>query len=114
MRKKTAVTALSVLALAPALAACGSSGSSSAASSGAGQATTSASATSTATAMVSKAATGKTKSGANGCTPVSKKGNCYQPKEFCAKTQHGMKGIDADGKKIVCKDSSGRWVWQLA
>lgn len=109
MRKKTAATALTVLALAPALAACGSSSNSSA-KSGAANATPSASATASATAS-SKA---KGSTGANGCTPVSKKGNCYRPKEFCAKTQHGMKGIAADGKKIVCKQVNGQWVWQLA
>jgi hypothetical protein len=47
------------------------------------------------------------------CEPKTNGGNCYEPGEFCRKTDHGVSGVAGDGKKIVCQDNDG-WRWEPA
>lgn len=45
------------------------------------------------------------------CHPLSNKGTCYEPGEFCRKSDHGVTGVAGDGKTIICKDNDG-WRWE--
>ncbi|RNI17896.1 hypothetical protein EFY87_18995 [Flexivirga caeni] len=45
------------------------------------------------------------------CYPLTNGGNCYEPGEFCRKSDHGMSGIAGDGKRIVCAYNDG-WRWE--
>jgi hypothetical protein len=45
------------------------------------------------------------------CYPLSNKGNCYKPGEYCRKADRGASGVAGDGKKIVCEDNNG-WRWE--
>lgn len=45
------------------------------------------------------------------CHPLTNGGNCYEPGEFCRKSDHGAHGIAGDGKAIVCEDNNG-WRWE--
>jgi hypothetical protein len=45
------------------------------------------------------------------CSPLSNKGTCYEPGEFCRKTDHGKTGVAGDGKAIKCEDNDG-WRWE--
>jgi hypothetical protein len=47
------------------------------------------------------------------CHPLTNGGNCYEPGEFCRKTDHGATGVAGDGKSIVCQDNDG-WRWEPA
>jgi hypothetical protein len=38
-------------------------------------------------------------------------GNCYEPGEFCRKTDHGRTGVAGDGKRILCTNNNG-WRWE--
>jgi len=50
------------------------------------------------------AATGAT------CFPLSVKGTCYEPGEYCRESDQGMTGVAGDGEKIICEDNNGlRW-----
>jgi len=40
------------------------------------------------------------------CYPLSNEGTCYEPGEFCRKTDHGASGVAGDGEKIVCEDNN--------
>lgn len=71
------------------------------------------SATHSAASKGSKSASSKSTHSA-ACHPTSKKGNCYQPGEMCAKTQHGDSGVAGDGKSIACKEAKGVWRWVAA
>ena len=46
-----------------------------------------------------------------GCYPLSNEGTCYEPGEYCRKTDHGASGIAGDGKAITCEDNDG-WRWE--
>jgi phosphatidylserine/phosphatidylglycerophosphate/cardiolipin synthase-like enzyme len=46
-----------------------------------------------------------------GCRPKTNAGNCYEPGEYCRKTDHGKRGVAGDGKPIVCEDKNG-WRWE--
>lgn len=47
---------------------------------------------------------------AGGCTPLTNGGKCYEPGEFCRKSDRGTHGVAGDGKEIVCVDNDGlRW-----
>ena len=46
-----------------------------------------------------------------GCHPLSDKGTCYEPGEFCRTTDHGLSGVAGDGKAITCEDNDG-WRWE--
>jgi hypothetical protein len=46
-----------------------------------------------------------------GCYPKTNGGNCYEPGEFCRKSDHGASGVAGDGKRIVCRDNNG-WRWE--
>lgn len=46
-----------------------------------------------------------------GCHPLSDKGTCYEPGEFCRTADHGMSGVAGDGKAITCEDNDG-WRWE--
>ncbi|HJQ01430.1 MAG TPA: hypothetical protein VJ851_07510 [Jatrophihabitans sp.] len=45
------------------------------------------------------------------CYPLTNGGNCYEPGEFCRKSDHGASGIAGDGKPIVCTYNNG-WRWE--
>jgi hypothetical protein len=47
------------------------------------------------------------------CSPLTSTGKCYEPGEFCRKSDHGMSGVAGDGKAITCEDNDG-WRWELA
>jgi hypothetical protein len=50
--------------------------------------------------------------GAGGsCHPLSNEGTCYEPGEFCRKSDHGVTGVAGDGKTIICEDNDG-WRWE--
>jgi len=43
----------------------------------------------------------------SGCHPVSNKGTCYEPGEFCRNSDHGLAGVAGDGETIVCQNNGG-------
>jgi hypothetical protein len=45
------------------------------------------------------------------CYPLSNKGTCYEPGEFCRNADHGKSGVAGDGKAIKCEDNDG-WRWE--
>ncbi len=47
----------------------------------------------------------------SGCYPLTNGGNCYEPGEFCRKSDHGASGVAGDGKRIICEDNDG-WRWE--
>lgn len=47
------------------------------------------------------------------CYPTTNGGNCYEPGEFCRKSDHGASGIAGDGRAIVCSNNDG-WRWEPA
>jgi hypothetical protein len=49
----------------------------------------------------------------SGCYPLSNEGTCYEPGEYCRKSDHGASGVAGDGKRIVCEDNDG-WRWEPA
>lgn len=46
------------------------------------------------------------------CYPKSDAGNCYEPGEFCRKSDLGTSGIAGDGARITCTLSGGRARWE--
>lgn len=46
------------------------------------------------------------------CYPKTNSGNCYEPGEFCRKSDHGASGLAGDGKRITCVLSGSRWRWE--
>ena len=46
-----------------------------------------------------------------GCTPLSNKGTCYEPGEYCRNSDHGASGIAGDGEHIACESNNG-WRWE--
>jgi hypothetical protein len=58
-------------------------------------------------AKTSPAATARAAS----CYPLSNGGNCYEPGEYCRKSDHGASGVAGDGKKILCENNDG-WRWE--
>ncbi|SRR6266567_3909944 len=49
----------------------------------------------------------------SGCYPLTNGGNCYEPGEYCRKSDHGASGVAGDGERIVCEDNNG-WRWEPA
>jgi hypothetical protein len=47
----------------------------------------------------------------SGCYPLTNRGNCYKPGEYCRKSDHGASGVAGDGKHIVCENNNG-WRWE--
>jgi hypothetical protein len=47
----------------------------------------------------------------SGCYPLSNEGTCYEPGEYCRKSDHGASGVAGDGERIVCEDNDG-WRWE--
>jgi hypothetical protein len=47
------------------------------------------------------------------CYPLSNEGTCYEPGEYCRKSDHGASGVAGDGKRITCEDNDG-WRWEPA
>lgn len=47
------------------------------------------------------------------CYPLTSGGNCYEPGEYCRKSDHGASGVAGDGKSIVCENNDG-WRWEPA
>ena len=66
------------------------------------------------TSMKSSGSTGPKSMHSGACHPTSKKGNCYEPGEMCAKTQYRESGVAGDGKSITCKEVKGIWRWEAA
>jgi hypothetical protein len=48
------------------------------------------------------------------CHPTSAKGHCYEPGEYCRKSDLGKSGVAGDGAKITCKYTDGRYRWAKA
>ena len=45
------------------------------------------------------------------CYPTTSSGNCYQPGQYCPKSDYGATGVAEDGTTIICQDNNGwRWV----
>ncbi len=49
----------------------------------------------------------------SGCYPLSNEGTCYEPGEYCRKSDHGASGVAGDGERIVCEYNHG-WRWERA
>ena len=47
------------------------------------------------------------------CYPTTSSGHCYEPGEYCRKSDHGASGVAGDGEKIICEDNNG-WRWEPA
>jgi len=47
----------------------------------------------------------------SGCYPLTNRGNCYKPGEYCRKSDRGASGVAGDGKHIVCENNNG-WRWE--
>jgi hypothetical protein len=47
------------------------------------------------------------------CYPLSNKGNCYQPGQFCRNSDHGSSGVSANGERMICANNNG-WRWEPA
>ncbi|WP_156748677.1 hypothetical protein [Mycobacterium sp. E3198] len=47
------------------------------------------------------------------CHPLTNGGNCYEPGEYCRKSDHGASGVAGDGEDIVCQNNDG-WRWEPA
>ena len=45
------------------------------------------------------------------CHPLSSKGTCYEPGEYCSDADHGVTGVAGNGEAIVCEDNDG-WRWE--
>ncbi|HEX2903592.1 MAG TPA: hypothetical protein VHO01_09075 [Jatrophihabitans sp.] len=45
------------------------------------------------------------------CQPLTNGGNCYEPGEFCRKSDHGRTGVAGDGRSISCVNNNG-WRWE--
>ena len=48
------------------------------------------------------------------CHPTTAKGHCYEPGEYCRKSDLGKSGVAGDGAKITCKYTDGRYRWARA
>lgn len=46
-----------------------------------------------------------------GCYPLSSKGTCYEPGEYCRDSDHGATGRAGEGEAIVCTYNDG-WRWE--
>jgi len=53
----------------------------------------------------------RTSAPVSSCYPLTNGGNCYEPGEFCRKSDHGATGIAGNGERIVCRDNNG-WRWE--
>lgn len=49
----------------------------------------------------------------SGCYPLTNGGNCYEPGEFCRKSDHGASGVAGNGESIVSTNNDG-WRWEPA
>jgi hypothetical protein len=49
----------------------------------------------------------------SGCYPLTNGGNCYEPGEYCRKSDHGASGVAGDGERIICEYKNG-WRWEPA
>lgn len=63
------------------------------------------------TSQVAPVAPPTTAAPVSSCYPLTNGGNCYEPGEFCRKTDHGATGVAGDGKRIVCAYNNG-WRWE--
>jgi hypothetical protein len=43
------------------------------------------------------------------CYPTASSGNCYQPGQYCPKSDYGATGVAEDGTQIICQANNGRW-----
>ena len=47
------------------------------------------------------------------CSPLSNRGTCYEPGEYCRNADHGASGMAGDGEAITCEYNNG-WRWEPA
>jgi hypothetical protein len=45
------------------------------------------------------------------CYPATSKGHCYQPGQYCPKSDYGATGVAEDGTQIICQYNNG-WRWE--
>jgi hypothetical protein len=45
------------------------------------------------------------------CYPTTSSGHCYQPGQYCPKSDHGATGVAEDGTQIICQYNNG-WRWE--
>jgi hypothetical protein len=45
------------------------------------------------------------------CYPTTPSGGCYQPGQYCSKSDYGATGVAGDGTQIICQDNNG-WRWE--
>ena len=45
------------------------------------------------------------------CYPLTNRGNCYEPGEYCRNSDHGARGVAGNGETITCEDNNG-WRWE--
>lgn len=45
------------------------------------------------------------------CYPLTNAGNCYEPGQFCRKSDHGKTGVAGNGTPIICRNDDG-WRWE--
>jgi hypothetical protein len=44
------------------------------------------------------------------CYPTApSSGNCYQPGQYCPKSDYGATGVAGNGTQIICQANNGRW-----
>ena len=48
-----------------------------------------------------------------GCRPLTDKGRCYEPGEYCRESNNGGVGKAGDGTAIICENKNG-WRWEPA
>ena len=45
------------------------------------------------------------------CYPTTSSGHCYQPGQYCPKSDYGATGVAEDGTQIICQYNNG-WRWE--
>jgi len=45
------------------------------------------------------------------CYPTTSNGDCYQPGQYCPKSDYGATGVAGDGTQIICQYNNG-WRWE--
>src|SRR5580693_10274311 len=45
------------------------------------------------------------------CYPTTSNGHCYQPGQYCPKSDYGATGVAGDSTQIICQYNNG-WRWE--
>ena len=45
------------------------------------------------------------------CYPTTDNGGCYEPGQFCPKSDYGASGVAGNGTTIICQYNNGYWRW---